>query len=98
MDLPFLIGGIEYERMIHAGTGIDVVATGGVDAQILAQGLKIWLGCTVAGQIHREHPAPFATTEGRVIGVVIKNDQIARIRFQRNAAGKFLWWNTEKLF
>ena len=49
MDLPLLIGGVEYGRMIHACAGIDVVATGGVDAQILAQGLKIWLGCTVAG-------------------------------------------------
>ena len=49
MNLPLLIGGIEYERLIHAGTGVDVVATGGMNAQILAQGLKIWLGCAVTG-------------------------------------------------
>ena len=98
MDFSVIVGGIEYERMIHTATGIDIVATGGVNAQVLAQGLKIWVGCAVPGQIHGEHPSPFAPTKGRMIGVVIKDNQIARIRFQRNAAGKFLWWNTEKLF
>ena len=39
MDQPLLIGGIEYGRIVHAGTGVDVVATGGVDAQVFAQGL-----------------------------------------------------------
>ena len=68
MNLPRLIGGIEHGRIIHASPGVDVVATGRVNTQVLAQGLKIWLGCAVVGQIYGEHPAPFATTEGHVIG------------------------------
>ena len=37
MDPPVLISGIEYGRMIHAGTGIDVIATGRVNAQVPTQ-------------------------------------------------------------
>ena len=98
MDFPVIVGGIEYGRIIHTCTGVDVVASGRMDTQVSPQSRQIRLACAVAGQVHGEHPSPFATPKRCVIGVVIKDDQIARVRFQRNAAGKFLWWNTEKLF
>jgi hypothetical protein len=98
VDHALFIGCVDHRWEIHARAGVDIVAARGVDAQIVIGHFQFFCGFGVARAVHGEHAPPLTAAIGRMIEIMVKDQHVARLRFQRYAARGFAGQYTKKFF
>ena len=93
---PLFSGGIDHGGEEHARAGVKITRAGRMNAQIFVGGSLVFRVLGATGAVHGEHASSFVAPKGGVKGVVVKDQNIARLGFQRHVAGKFIRRHTKE--